>query len=86
MRFAIYVRKGEETFDKVDEVPQQLRVRQLAVSAFDANGMMTGWELPSKDYAARRCLCLPSKSGATSRMKRSISSFTCVCGFMPTLK
>ena len=45
MRFAIYVRKGEEAFDKVDEVPQQLRVRSLAVRAFDADGMMIGWEL-----------------------------------------
>jgi hypothetical protein len=45
MRFAIYVRQGEETFDKVDEVPQQLRIRSLAVRAFDADGMMTGWEL-----------------------------------------
>ena len=45
MRFAIYVRKDEETFDKVDEVPQQLRVRSLAVRAFDADGMMIGWEL-----------------------------------------
>lgn len=26
------------------------------------------------------------KAGATSRMNRSISSFTCPCGFMPTLK
>ena len=25
MRFAIYVRKGDETYDKVDEVPEQLR-------------------------------------------------------------
>ena len=45
MRFAIYVRKGEETFDKVDEVPEQLRVRQLAVRAFDRDGMMEGWEV-----------------------------------------
>lgn len=45
MRFAIYVRKGEETFNKVDEVPEQLRIRSLAVRAFDAGGMMTGWEL-----------------------------------------
>jgi hypothetical protein len=45
MRFAIYVRKGEETYDKVDEVPEQLRLRTLAVRAFDANGMMAGWEL-----------------------------------------
>ena len=45
MRFAIYVRKGEETYDKVDEVPEQLRLRTLAVRAFDVNGMMAGWAL-----------------------------------------
>jgi len=45
MRFAVYVRKGEETFDKVDEVPEQLRLRALAVRAFDADAMMVGWEL-----------------------------------------
>jgi hypothetical protein len=45
MRFAIYVRKGEETYDKVDEVPEQLRVRSLAVRAYDADAMMVGWEL-----------------------------------------
>lgn len=45
MRFAIYVRKGEETYDKVDEVPEQLRKRTLAARAFDKNGMMVGREL-----------------------------------------
>src|SRR5688500_17321890 len=45
MRFAIYVRKGEETYDKVDEVPEQLRKRTLAARAFDQNGMMVGREL-----------------------------------------
>jgi hypothetical protein len=45
MRFAIYVRPGEETYDAVDEVPEQLRLRTLAVRAFDAEGMMLGWEL-----------------------------------------
>ena len=45
MRFALYVRKGEETYDKVDEVPEQLRLRTLAVRAFDADAMMAGWEL-----------------------------------------
>jgi hypothetical protein len=45
MRFAIYVRKGEEPFDAVDTVPEQLRTRTLAVRGFDAGGMMTGWEL-----------------------------------------
>jgi hypothetical protein len=45
MRFAIFVRKGEEQFDAIDQVPDQLRTRQLAVRAFDANGMMLGHEL-----------------------------------------
>ncbi|HWB50464.1 MAG TPA: DUF1203 domain-containing protein [Stellaceae bacterium] len=45
MRFAVYVRKGEEQFDAVDEIPAQLRGRTLAVRAFDANAMMVGWEL-----------------------------------------
>lgn len=45
MRFAIFIREGEETYDKVDEVPAQLRSRTLAVRAFDANGMMTGFQL-----------------------------------------
>ena len=45
MRFAIYVRRGEETFDKVDEVPEQLCIRTLAVRAFDADAMMVGWEV-----------------------------------------
>ena len=30
MRFAIYVRAGDETFDAVDTVPDQLRARMLA--------------------------------------------------------
>jgi hypothetical protein len=45
MRFAIYVRQGEQTFDAVDSVPDQLRRRRLAVRGFDDKGMMTGWEL-----------------------------------------
>jgi hypothetical protein len=45
MRFAIYVREGEETFEAVDEVPEQLRRRSLAARAFDADGMMVAWEL-----------------------------------------
>ena len=45
MRFAIYVRRGEETYDEVDRVPEQLRHRMLAVRAFDAEAMMVGWEL-----------------------------------------
>jgi hypothetical protein len=45
MRFAVYVRKGEERYDAVDQVPEQLRIRTLAVRAFDADAMMVGWEL-----------------------------------------
>jgi hypothetical protein len=42
MRFAIYVRRGEETFDAIDQIPEQLRIRTLAARAFDADGMMVG--------------------------------------------
>lgn len=45
MRFAVYVRKGEETFDGIDKIPEQLRIRTLAARAFDDRGMMVGWEL-----------------------------------------
>jgi hypothetical protein len=45
MRFAIYVRQGERTYDAVNQVPEQLRIRTLAVRAFDTNGMMVGCEL-----------------------------------------
>ena len=49
MRFAIYVRNGDKTFDAIDTVPEQLRGRTLAVRAFDADGMMTGWDLVEGD-------------------------------------
>ena len=45
MRFAVYVRKDDETYDRIDEVPGQLRKRMLAVRAFDGAGMMRGCEL-----------------------------------------
>src|SRR5262249_969517 len=45
MRFAIYIRRGEETFDAIGEVPEQLRKRTLAVRGFDSSGMMTGREI-----------------------------------------
>jgi hypothetical protein len=45
MRFAIFVRKGEETYDEVDQVPEQLRLRTLAVRSFDADAMMVDREL-----------------------------------------
>ena len=40
MRFAIFVREGDQTYDKVNEIPEQLRTRTLAVRSYDANGMM----------------------------------------------
>jgi hypothetical protein len=45
MRFAVFVRRGEEQYDAVDRVPEQLRTRTLAARAFDANAMMVGFEL-----------------------------------------
>jgi len=45
MRFAVYVRKGEETYDAIGEIPKQLRNRMLAVRSFDEDAMMVGWEL-----------------------------------------
>jgi hypothetical protein len=45
MRFAVYVRKGEKTYDQVDEVPEQLRKRTLAARSFDKDGMMIDREL-----------------------------------------
>jgi hypothetical protein len=49
MRFAIYVRPGEQQYDTVGEVPDYLRGRTLAVRAFDDSGMMVGWELAEGD-------------------------------------
>ncbi len=45
MRFAIYVRKGEKTYDAIGEIPEQLRKRTLAARSFDKDGMMVGREL-----------------------------------------
>jgi Protein of unknown function (DUF1203) len=45
MRFAIYVRKGEKTYNEVDRVPEQLRARTLAERAFDSRAMMVAREL-----------------------------------------
>jgi hypothetical protein len=63
MRFAIYVRKGERTYDSIDEVPEQLRKRMLAVRSFDRNGMMVKCELvdgPVLEGAIDRLLADPS--------------------------
>jgi len=45
MRFAIFVRKGEETYDAVDQVPEQLRRRMLALRGFDDDAMLLAFEL-----------------------------------------
>jgi hypothetical protein len=45
MRFAIFVREGDQTYDKVNQVPDQLRNRMLAVRSFDANAMMVANQL-----------------------------------------
>jgi len=39
------VRRGDETYDRINEVPEQLRKRVLAVRSFDARGMMLGFQL-----------------------------------------
>ena len=38
--YAIYVRAGEETYDEVNGVPDQLRRRLLSIRAYDAQGML----------------------------------------------
>jgi hypothetical protein len=38
--FAIYVREGEQQFEAVDEVPQQLRKRLIALRGYDRAGML----------------------------------------------
>jgi len=45
MRFAIFVREGDQTYDRVNQVPQQLRKRVLAVRSFDTKGMMVDHRL-----------------------------------------
>jgi hypothetical protein len=65
MRFAIYVRKGEESYHAINEVPEQLRIRTLVVRAFDNLGMMIGWELvDGKDLesAIERLLANPQSA------------------------
>jgi hypothetical protein len=39
-RHAVYVRKGEQRYQAMDEVPVQLRKRLLSIRAFDGQGMM----------------------------------------------
>jgi hypothetical protein len=43
--YAIYVREGEQTYDEIDQVPEQLRCRMLSIRAYDETGMIVGAEL-----------------------------------------
>ena len=45
MRYAIFVRQDEKTFDALDTVPEQLRSRTLAVRAFDGDAMVVACKL-----------------------------------------
>jgi hypothetical protein len=45
MRSAIFLREGDRTYDKVDQVPEQFRNRILAVRSFDAKAMMVANQL-----------------------------------------
>lgn len=44
-RFAIYVREGEQTYDDVNQVPEQLRRRALSLRAYDKTGMIVRADL-----------------------------------------
>jgi hypothetical protein len=44
-RHAIYVREGEETYDAVDKVPEQLLIRTLSLRAFDEAGFIRAADL-----------------------------------------
>ena len=37
---AIYIREGEQQYDRVDEIPDQLRRRLLSVRGFDTRGLL----------------------------------------------
>jgi hypothetical protein len=43
--YAIYIREGEQQYDQVDLVPDQLRRRLLSVRGFDRHGMLRGADI-----------------------------------------
>jgi len=49
-----FVREGaEQTYDRVDEVPEVMRMRLLSLRAFDAQGMMLNADVvPGKNIEA----------------------------------
>lgn len=44
-RYAIYVRQGQQAYDAVNAVPEQLRLRILSLRAFDAAGFLRDAEV-----------------------------------------
>jgi hypothetical protein len=44
-RHTVYVRAGEQRYDAVDAIPEQLRKRLLSARAFDAEGMLVDAEV-----------------------------------------
>ena len=70
MRFAIYVRAGEQTFDAIDAVPEQLRPRTLALRAFDADAMMIAWEV-IEGVALEQAIALRGKPKRSSMRTRT---------------
>jgi hypothetical protein len=54
MRFAVYVRRGEERFDAIAQVPEQLRRRTLAVRAFDAGANDASLGIDRRRASGRR--------------------------------
>lgn len=46
---AIYVRRGEQRYDAVDDIPGMLRTRLLSVRAFDRAGMLVTAEVLDGD-------------------------------------
>jgi len=44
-RYAIWVRPGEQTYDAVDQVPEQLRRRTLSLRAWDHDDLLIGYDV-----------------------------------------
>ena len=81
MRFAIFVRQGEEQFDAIDQIPEQLRKRTLAVRAFDADAMMVGHELiDGRDARAGDRASVREARGGLSARSLCIARLLCCAG------
>jgi hypothetical protein len=50
-KHAIFVRKGaDKTYDKVNEIPEVMRIRLLSLRAYDAAGMMLDADVVDGKY------------------------------------